>query len=582
MPLTPQYEWAQTATHVSLTVPLKGASRKDVDFYVADAVLKINFKPYVLLLDVVAPIEPTSAVVKILDGVIHMTVAKSTPEMWKELVFVGSKADILARRKASMDRKTEMEQQLAEKRKDAKYATEKKTLRDQMALEEHERQRLDDLKADEKQREESAMYRTFQELKTPSAPKRTIAKPPMEPILEASTDGTFDITNNNDDIEWSDTESETDVAPMTAPSLPMDDDAINNNNVHEDEDDETDVVYIPAPRETLQSKISFTPRVFPTPSRESTAADEEDWLVKNRKHLKSHKGLHANCAQDISETDPVWLKAKADDFYHHRDFQSARNAYAEALAVDATLTACLSNRAACHLHLGAYQLCADDCSAALAQLPDNGATSSDPCGTHRLKVRVLVRRGTAYAQLGYYSQAKADYGVALSMHPENEALQIDFARISRLDECYKVKQRGDMAFTAQDLASARDLYTAALVIDPTFVACLSNRAACHLALLDAASCVLDCTSALALLQQVVTPDVRGSPIALSAIPPPGSIKRREWVLKTLVRRGTAHAALQAYDKAEADFADALALDAGNEKLQKDLARVRALADASME
>ncbi|KDO17801.1 hypothetical protein SPRG_16728 [Saprolegnia parasitica CBS 223.65] len=301
MPLTPQYEWTQTATHLSLTVPLKGASRKDVDFYVADAVVKINFKPYVLLLDLVAHIEPTSAVVKILDGVIHLTVAKSTPDMWKELVFSGSKADILARRQASMDRKTEMEQQLAEKRKDAKYATEKKTLRDQMALEEHERQRLDDLKADEKQREETAMYRTFEELKAPSAPKRTIVQPPMEPILEASTDGTFDVSNN-DEIEWSDTESETDMAPLTTPPPPVQDDGFSSNNVN-DEDDESDVVYVPAPRETLQSTISFTPRVFPTPSRESTAADEEDWLVKNRKHLKSHKGLNANYAQDISETD---------------------------------------------------------------------------------------------------------------------------------------------------------------------------------------------------------------------------------------------------------------------------------------
>ncbi len=40
--------------------------------------------------------------------------------------------------------------------------------------------------------------------------------------------------------------------------------------------------------------ISFTPRVFPTPMRESKAAEEEDWVAKNRKHLKRHGVLGKN------------------------------------------------------------------------------------------------------------------------------------------------------------------------------------------------------------------------------------------------------------------------------------------------
>lgn len=56
-----------------------------------------------------------------------------------------------------------------------------------------------------------------------------------------------------------------------------------------------EVRYIPPPRSTGLSEnhsqrkdISFTPRVFPTPMRESKAAEEEDWVAKNRRHLKKH------------------------------------------------------------------------------------------------------------------------------------------------------------------------------------------------------------------------------------------------------------------------------------------------------
>lgn len=56
----------------------------------------------------------------------------------------------------------------------------------------------------------------------------------------------------------------------------------------------------------------------------------------------------------------MWLKAKGDDFYRARDYQSAVNAYTEALALapersDLAIT-CLSNRAAAHLQLLAFDV----------------------------------------------------------------------------------------------------------------------------------------------------------------------------------------------------------------------------------
>lgn len=41
--------------------------------------------------------------------------------------------------------------------------------------------------------------------------------------------------------------------------------------------------------------VQFTPRVFPTPMRESKIAEEDDWIAKNRRHLKKH-GVLGNSA----------------------------------------------------------------------------------------------------------------------------------------------------------------------------------------------------------------------------------------------------------------------------------------------
>ena len=43
--------------------------------------------------------------------------------------------------------------------------------------------------------------------------------------------------------------------------------------------------------------VQFTPRVFPTPMRESKIAEEDDWIAKNRRHLKKHGVLGGNASR---------------------------------------------------------------------------------------------------------------------------------------------------------------------------------------------------------------------------------------------------------------------------------------------
>ena len=107
----------------------------------------------------------------------------------------------------------------------------------------------------------------------------------------------------------------------------------------------------------------------------------------------------------------------------------------------------------------------------------------------------------------------------------------------------------------------------------------------------------DCSVALDLLSVDVTPEDSTPPSAATSnknkakaaaalapppqpkmpsgpVPPSGSEKRRQWVLKTLVRRGAARARLGETLGAVEDYETALAIEPENEALQKDVKMLR--------
>lgn len=85
------------------------------------------------------------------------------------------------------------------------------------------------------------------------------------------------------------------------------------------------------------------------------AAEEEDWIARNRRYLKNNPN-----ARDVTERDrecgaslrclctqssrsrhaaaAVWLKGKGDDFFRAGDYRGALNAYTAAVETDDMLT----------------------------------------------------------------------------------------------------------------------------------------------------------------------------------------------------------------------------------------------------
>lgn len=150
-------------------------------------------------------------------------------------------------------------------------------------------------------------------------------------------------------------------------------------------------------------------------------------------------------------------------------------------------------------------------------------------------------------------------------------------------QCITLKAEADEKFSAGDLLGALAVYEEAIQTEPTCVSALSNRAACYFSMKELQLCIQDCNRALDILKIDMDnhTGIIGSnsgprnPITLGLIPPKGSVKRKNWVLRTTLRRAVAKLQSGDLSGAEKDFRLAADIDPENEGIKKDLQRVLA-------
>lgn len=288
----------------------------------------------------------------------------------------------------------------------------------------------------------------------------------------------------------------------------------------------------------------------------------------------------------MSQEDPHWLKSRADDFFKSGDALSAISAFTAALDIDENFTACYANRAACYFKLENFTECLADCNKALELLADD--TSEDAC---RMKNKLLRRRALSFCQLANYTDAVRDFETLLELLPLNSAdqanIQSDIQHFKLLATAEQIKFEGDMAFANQRIADAAEKFQEALALVPVHIGCLSNLSACRLATGDFEGCISACSDALSLLEvntdaslpsaaatiTTSTTSVQRDALLASILPKAGSEKRKQWVLKTIVRRGVAYVKVNKLGEAIEDYKIAVSLDPANQDLRVDLNRL---------
>lgn len=274
---------------------------------------QINYHPYIVDIVLWDKIDSLRHKATVKQGNLHLVLYKVVQNSWESLenivMLENDKTKVKSLKMESAVVDDELKKSIEEKRKDRRIADERLSVRKQMAVEELERNELESLKADEKKQAESEVYETFAKMEqerykqhqhsaneaitTASKKKSNKDIFQAEDIVVSKTVSDDLDVNDYDDID--DT-----YEPKTSDdSVDIDDD------VHTPFQSDSDIKYIPPPRNYLVNDqvngnndlshsavprvdINFTPRVFPTPLRESKAAEEDDWIAKNKKHLKSH------------------------------------------------------------------------------------------------------------------------------------------------------------------------------------------------------------------------------------------------------------------------------------------------------
>ncbi|XP_011054450.1 PREDICTED: dyslexia susceptibility 1 candidate gene 1 protein homolog [Acromyrmex echinatior] len=180
---------------------------------------------------------------------------------------------------------------------------------------------------------------------------------------------------------------------------------------------------VPLPRRSGTINVTFSERAFPTPARESSFIEEQEWLSKQAEARRKTGFV----AEDLrpEEQDPQWLKDKGDDFFKAGNYLAAISAYTHGIKISNKMAALYVNRSAAHYALGNYYRCIDDCSKVLELMEPK-------CESNRAsRARCHARRGAALCKLSAPQHGIPELEAALKLDPNNKSIQHDLYAVKQ-------------------------------------------------------------------------------------------------------------------------------------------------------
>ncbi|XP_059173661.1 dynein axonemal assembly factor 4-like isoform X2 [Physella acuta] len=396
MPLiVKDFHWEQSEIILWITIPLKGVKANKVDIILSDNYLKVSFPPYLFECFLAYSVDDNKGSAEVGNGVVLFTLYKQVPKIWESLTSPDasntSKAkEIREEAQKRIQHRFEKKQTelLETKREHGKLA-----INEMMKIEEEDRQRIEQIKVSErlKATKDLEKWKNEQKLLTEQEKSKLLAQ-------QYSINKTNKLQDKNEGKKQK----------RTACIFVK----------HAKEGQEP-------PRENGKITVTHTPRIFPTPTRESQVHQEEEWL---KKQSNARQAIQQSLDNDLTEQEknPQWLQDKGNSFFAAGDFKSAANVYTHAIHLTPKLAALYSNRAACHLKMRNFFKCIEDCSKAMDLLfppvPQNAAS----------RCKALIRRGTAFCHLEMYVEGLRDYECALHIDPNNTDVAVDAERIRKI------------------------------------------------------------------------------------------------------------------------------------------------------
>lgn len=401
--------WTETQEFVQLILPLKGISPQKADVFCTTEYLKVSYPPYLFEALLRYKIETQTSKVTIANGFIEINLKKQEPQLWMELKSELGKDKTMMqqkRREALEEEQRRCEKSVTERRSMVERQK-KQGVTKQMDLESHVRDRIEGQKENQRKLATTALEELKEKDQNSSSEKCVNLNSESKCVTFQSDQS----DSKKDQVALKHTKNKTESAKGR----------VSKSDIFEIETNKAPI------RKIGTIQCHFTPRVFPTPERESKKAEEEEWLSKMAEARRNPKEGDDNMEpNDYQNTNPQWLKDKGDQLYKNGDLESAFNVYSQAVELNTTLPSVYANRALCLLKMARFQECIDDCTKAISLLvPVIDAN-------RRQRANVFARRGAANMELELYEAAVGDYKMAGDLCPEMESLKLDREKLEIL------------------------------------------------------------------------------------------------------------------------------------------------------
>jgi len=417
------YDWNENLKTININVPLKGVNQSKADVFCGEEFLKVHFPPYLFEAILYKPINDTKSSTVIRDNLVSINLIKAEEELWGRLLSTKSddKKYVLAKKIEAIEKAQKKSEVEINERKTNKDLTKKYTVQEMMKLEQGDRSRIEKIKNEERQKVQKELS-TWKEIKKRENEKQ---------ILENEKSYGVKIENIKTIVE----EDHPKIIELEDESFEETDTKMIFNNICNQSrisvktfDNDLNVKQIKNNGGVRKNQgsitVSFTPRHFPTPVRESKLSEENEWLEKQYEARKSFKIEDPDLKEH--EQDADWLANKASQLFTSGDIQGAVNAYTLAIRIRPKMPLYFSNRSACHLKLRNLYKCMEDASKALDLL--NPPVEQNA----KLRLKSHIRRASAFCNLELYVEALQDYEAALKIDPKNENLVEDAKKLRKI------------------------------------------------------------------------------------------------------------------------------------------------------
>mmetsp|Transcript_10421 Transcript_10421/g.16824 ORF Transcript_10421/g.16824 Transcript_10421/m.16824 type:complete len:782 (-) Transcript_10421:139-2484(-) len=582
MPITPKVEWSETIEGLSIQVHIKHVQKSKINITASALFLKVNYKPFILDLDLKHPIKYQDVLVRILPKYIEIKCEKAIEGIWKELRATGTKEDLKNRREKSLAEAEKASEEVRSKRKEEKRELQTKALHTHWKVQDKHKSAIETMKKQEIEKGFKDIENFAQQMndKEEGREDEGKAQSPADLFQKGSGQGTSMINNNNNNGQKK--TAEPSATKEIWASIPYSEKAINDAN---DDSKSSSSNCLPPVRQTKTIRVSFSKK-----SRKGMPlrGDHDAELAKIRRERKDTSGP--------LQEQAVFLKDKGDKFFKNGDYIAGINAYTAAINKDPEMVQCYSNRAGCYLmlfrtavasdnRLMIHQLrsCRSDCSTAIDILNTVKHLELTDKQRQLCLLKCHIKRGQAYSELGDLKDAVADFLVAAQRMKGNKEIEI---KIQRLGELLKNAEKSDslkrscqQALSKNNLIEAKKLLDLLVGISPLDPNLRVQRAHCLMKTGYFVESLWDSTMALATLDDRNQVDLDSEEETSMA----ESLKkvRNKQILRSRILsvRAGGYAALHKYEKAKDDYESALALVPTHPDLQKAVQDVKMLITA---